>query len=190
MPQWVGEAVEPATSGRAPSSIELRSDRHDATGGKASADPRGAGPATLDLALRAAGLGAAGPVRRPGLAGLFASGGPWATATRVSADGQLRVEYERFQRRGAPATLTLELASGLDRIGLDERLVADWTVEALYPQPLRMTSSDGVLWLDLAPGTGSSRLHLALRPDRLGTVDWRILRPGQPPLALSAFIYP
>lgn len=124
------------------------------------------------------------------LAGLFASGGPWATATRVSADGQLRVEYERFQRRGAPATLTLELAPGLDRIGLDERLVADWTVEALYPQPLRMTSSDGVLWLDLAPGTGSSRLHLALRPDRLGTVDWRILRPGQPPLALSAFIYP
>ncbi|WP_288407131.1 hypothetical protein [uncultured Pseudomonas sp.] len=126
------------------------------------------------------------------LAGLFASGGPWATATQVSADGQLRVEYERFQRRGAPATLTLtlELAPGLDRIGLDERLVADWTVEALYPQPLRMTSSDGVLWLDLAPGTGSSRLHLALRPDRLGTVDWRILRPGQPPLALSAFIYP
>ncbi|WP_288437574.1 hypothetical protein [uncultured Pseudomonas sp.] len=124
------------------------------------------------------------------LAGLFASGGPWATATRVSADGQLSVEYERFQRRGAPTTLTLELAPGLDRIGLDERLVADWTVEALYPQPLRMTSSDGVLWLDLAPGTGSSRLHLALRPDRLGTVDWRILRPGQPPLALSAFIYP
>lgn len=124
------------------------------------------------------------------LAGLFASGGPWATATRVSADGQLSVEYERLQRRGAPATLTLELAPGLDRIGLDERLVADWTVEALYPQPLRMSSSDGVLWLDLAPGTGSSRLHLALRPDRLGTVDWRILRPGQPPLALSAFIYP
>lgn len=124
------------------------------------------------------------------LAGLFASGGPWAKATRISDDGQLRVDYERFQRRGAAATLTLELAPGVNRVGLDERLVADWTVEALYPQPLRMTSSDGVLWLDLAPGTGSSRLHLALRPDRLGTVDWRILRPGQPPLALSAFIYP
>lgn len=124
------------------------------------------------------------------LAGLFASGGPWATAKRVSDDGQLKVEYQRFQRRGAPATLILEVAPGITRVGLDERLVADWTVEALYPQPLRMTSSDGVLWLDLAPGTGSSRLHLALRPDRLGTVDWRILRPGQPPLALSAFIYP
>lgn len=124
------------------------------------------------------------------LAGLFASGGLWATATRVSDDGQLRVEYERFQRRGAPATLILELAPGLTRVGLDERLVADWTVEALYPQPLRMTSSDGVLWLDLVPGKKPGRLHLALRPDRLGTVDWRILRSGQPPLELSAFVYP
>jgi len=124
------------------------------------------------------------------LAGLFASGGPWATATRVSDDGQLKVEYQRFQRRGAPATLTLELAPGITRLGLDERLVADWTVEALYPQPARMTSSDGVLWLDLVNGEGPSRLHLALRPDALGPVDWRILRPGQPPLPLSAFIYP
>lgn len=124
------------------------------------------------------------------LAGLFASGGPWAQATRVSPDGQLKVTYEPFQRRGAPATLTLELAPGSNRIGLDERLVADWTVEALYPQPQRMTSSDGVLWLDLVPGPGASRLHLALRPAALGTVDWRLLRPGQPPLALSTFIYP
>lgn len=124
------------------------------------------------------------------LAGLFASGGPWVTASRVSDDGQLWVEYERFQRRGAPATLTLELAPGHSKVGLDERLVADWTVEALYPQPVRMTSEDGVLWLELATGSGPSRLHLALRPDALGRVDWRILRPGQPALALSAFIYP
>lgn len=124
------------------------------------------------------------------LAGLFASGGPWVTASRVSDDGQLRVEYERYQRRGAPATLTLELAPGLSTVGLDERLVADWTVEALYPQPLRMTSANGVLWLELASGSGPSRLHLALRPDALGKIDWRILRPGQPALALSAFIYP
>ncbi|KTT00051.1 hypothetical protein SB14R_17120 [Pseudomonas oryzihabitans] len=124
------------------------------------------------------------------LGGLFASGGPWATATRVSDDGQLKVQYERFQRRGAPTTLTLELAPGVTRVGLDERLVADWTVEALYPQPARMTSSDGVLWLDLTPGGGPGRLHLALRPDALGTVNWRILRPGRVPLSLSAFIYP
>lgn len=124
------------------------------------------------------------------LAGLFASGGPWAKATRVSEDGQLRVEYERFQRRGAPATLTLELAPGVNRVGLDEGLVADWTVEALYPQPLRMTSSDGVLWLELAGGAGPNRVHLALRPDGLGRVAWRILRPGQPPLEFSAFVYP
>ncbi|AZD79796.1 hypothetical protein [Pseudomonas chlororaphis] len=127
------------------------------------------------------------------LAGLF-SKGPLSTRDISSADGSLRVEYQRFLRNGSTDSLTLHLrgdARQLLEVEIAGELFQGFSVQALQPEPLRASSAgSGVrLWLR-ADADGQARLYLTLLSTGVGFYDSRISLADQPPLSISQFIYP
>ncbi len=85
------------------------------------------------------------------LAGLF-SKGPLSTADVRSADGQLRVEHQRFLRNGSSDVLVIHLRGKAREpleVALSGELLRGFNVEMLQPQPLKAsTAGEGVkLWL-------------------------------------------
>ncbi len=127
------------------------------------------------------------------LAGLF-SKGPLSSAEVRSADGQLRVEYQRFLRNGASAELIVHL-QGKPRapieVELSGQLLRGFEVEMLQPQPLKASAAgDGVrLWV-LSDGAGQASVHLTARSQGVGSFATRVSLPSGTALDLSQFIYP
>jgi hypothetical protein len=127
------------------------------------------------------------------LAGLF-SRGPLSTRDISSADGSLRVEYQRFLRNGATDSLTLHLRGGarqLLEVEIAGELLQGFSVQALQPEPLKASSAGaGIrLWLR-ADADGQARLYLTLLGTGVGFYDSRIRLADHPPLSISQFIYP
>ncbi|AMS18017.1 hypothetical protein BK636_23895 [Pseudomonas chlororaphis] len=127
------------------------------------------------------------------LAGLF-SRGPLSTRDISSADGSLRVEYQRFLRNGATDSLTLHLRGGarqLLEVEIAGELLQGFSVQALQPEPLKASSAGaGIrLWLR-ADADGQARLYLTLLSTGVGFYDSRIRLADHPPLSISQFIYP
>ncbi|EJL05803.1 hypothetical protein [Pseudomonas chlororaphis] len=127
------------------------------------------------------------------LAGLF-SRGPLSTRDISSADGSLRVEYQRFLRNGATDSLTLHLRGGarqLLEVEIAGELLQGFSVQALQPEPLKASSAGaGIrLWLR-ADADGQARLYLTLLSTGVGFYDSRIRLADHPPLSIFQFIYP
>ncbi|WDH32523.1 hypothetical protein [Pseudomonas chlororaphis] len=127
------------------------------------------------------------------LAGLF-SRGPLSTRDISSADGSLRVEYQRFLRNGATDSLTLHLRGGarqLLEVEITGELLQGFSVQTLQPEPLKASSAGaGIrLWLR-ADADGQARLYLTLLSTGVGFYDSRIRLADHPPLSISQFIYP
>ncbi|MEW7855134.1 hypothetical protein AB2M95_04440 [Pseudomonas chlororaphis] len=127
------------------------------------------------------------------LAGLF-SRGPLSTRDISSADGSLRVEYQRFLRNGATDSLTLHLRGGarqLLEVEIAGELLQGFSVQALQPEPLKASSAGaGIrLWLR-TDADGQARLYLTLLSTGVGFYDSRIRLADHPPLSISQFIYP
>ncbi|PXX69464.1 hypothetical protein SAMN05660489_02864 [Pseudomonas sp. LAMO17WK12:I10] len=127
------------------------------------------------------------------LAGLF-SRGPLSTRDISSADGSLRVEYQRFLRNGATDSLTLHLRGGarqLLEVEIAGELLQGFSVQALQPEPLKASSAGaGIrLWLR-ADADGQARLYLTLLGTGVGFYDSRIRLADHLPLSISQFIYP
>ncbi|SEK85494.1 hypothetical protein SAMN03159362_2016 [Pseudomonas sp. NFIX51] len=127
------------------------------------------------------------------LAGLF-SRGPLSTRDISSADGSLRVEYQRFLRNGATDSLTLHLRGGarqLLEVEIAGELLQGFSVQTLQPEPLKASSAGaGIrLWLR-TDADGQARLYLTLLSTGVGFYDSRIRLADHPPLSISQFIYP
>ncbi len=127
------------------------------------------------------------------LAGLF-SRGPLSNAERHSADGQLRVEYQRFMRNGASDALIIHLQGKPGEpieVAINGQLLQGFNVEMLQPQPLKAsTAGEGVrLWL-LSDTDGRAALHVTLRSDGVGRFATRVTSASGASVQLSQFIYP
>lgn len=131
------------------------------------------------------------------LAGVFATGpASWAEAHDPS--GQVRVEYERFQRHMAPFSLQVHIApesvSG-DTIAvrLNADLVNAIQVQKVVPEPQNAkATADGIAYTFavLEPGKPAA-LHFSFLVSRtFGTVDARIGLSGRPPARFTIFVYP
>ena len=127
------------------------------------------------------------------LAGLF-SKGPLSTADVRSADGQLRVEHQRFLRNGSSDVLVIHLRGKAREpleVALSGELLRGFNVEMLQPQPLKAsTAGEGVkLWL-LTDDDGQAVLYLTLRSDGVGSFDTQVALANGAAVRFSQFIYP
>ncbi|UII69087.1 hypothetical protein LVW35_15445 [Pseudomonas sp. HN11] len=127
------------------------------------------------------------------LAGLF-SKGPLSSAEALSADGQLRVEYQRFLRNGSSDELIVHLR-GKPRepveVEISGELLRGFEIEMLQPQPLKSSAAgEGIrLWV-LSDNAGQAIVHLTVRSDGLGSFATRVSLPTGTSLGFSQFIYP
>ena len=127
------------------------------------------------------------------LAGLF-SKGPLSSAAASTADGQLRVEYQRFLRNGSSDKLIVHL-EGKPRepleVEISGELLRGFEVEMLQPQPLKASAAgEGVrLWV-LSDDAGQAIVHLTVRSDGVGSFTTRVSLPTGASLGFSQFIYP
>jgi hypothetical protein len=136
------------------------------------------------------------------LCGLLGNGP--ASRASVSA-GELRVEYERFARRLAPAALVVRLGTAPadpERRGQPERrgvwLDADYVeaveVQRVTPAPDQVVSSgDRVVYLfalEAGSGAKAPSVAFAMRPRRTGVQHARVGLVGGPAVTLRQLVYP
>jgi hypothetical protein len=98
------------------------------------------------------------------LAGLFAKG-PLSGAQASSADGRLRVEYQRFARNGAHSQVVIDVKGAGERqleVDLSGDLWDGVTIETIQPQPLRNATYEGSGQRLLAAADDQGRVHLRL----------------------------
>ncbi len=127
------------------------------------------------------------------LAGLF-SKGPLSTTQTRSADGQLRVEHQRFLRNGASDVLVIHLRGKAREpleVAISGELLQGFNIEMLQPQPLKAsTAGEGVrLWV-LSDNDGQAVLYLTLRSDGVGSFDTQVTLATGASVRFSQFIYP
>lgn len=127
------------------------------------------------------------------LAGLF-SKGPLSQVNAHTADGALRVQYERFSRNGAQDDLVVTSTGSpgeLRYLLLGGELLKGVSIEGLYPQaaPLRSEGQDLLIPMQ-ADHQGIATLYLTLRSNGVGLYHGRLTLKGGETLAVPKFIYP
>jgi len=125
--------------------------------------------------------------------GVFGGDGPLARASTGPVDGG-RVEYARFARYLAPASLDIEIASSAQcqvnvRIG-DDYLKA-MNVRAITPPPVSTTLGDHHRTFVFDRSTsGAATIRFELEPTRLGLQRGWVAIDGGSPVSFSHFVYP
>ena len=127
-----------------------------------------------------------------GLLGVFGSG-PLSRTKASSRGGGVVVEYERFQRIGAPARLHVRLAAidGDAALRFDPALLKDWEVEAVSPEPSAVRAAEeGVTYsFDVADDATDVRVDFRLLPETFGMRSLHLAGDSDL-LQLDFFVYP
>ncbi len=127
--------------------------------------------------------------------GLFGNG-PLSDTAAAAPDGSLRVEYGRFLRCNAPATLTVTFGPTAARDGAVRLLV-----DADYLRTLRLTRTtpraeaeqagpDAVALVFRASPGGPGAVTLEVEPDAPGPASGRFRVDGGPAVEVGHFVYP
>jgi hypothetical protein len=142
--------------------------------------------AFMALAVLAASLGVMGS-------------GPLSRRAVTSADGAVRVEYERFVRRGARTTLRIHArparaeTAGLV-LWLARPYLEEVTVEEVLPPPQRVGAGHGrVVWsFDLSSGDSGAPLMVTIHlvPEAIGRLPAAVGLGAGPGLGFSQWVYP
>ncbi|HEV2609066.1 MAG TPA: hypothetical protein VGU61_02265 [Noviherbaspirillum sp.] len=127
------------------------------------------------------------------LLGLFGRGGPLSTISEKSADGMLRLDYERFVRNHTPDKLQLAVKARSEsmQVKISSEYVRKIRIEDITPTPVRSSSGqDGiVLVFDTRP---SEMMEAAIHfsPEGIGKLEGWIAVDGRQPHHFNQFIYP
>jgi hypothetical protein len=127
------------------------------------------------------------------LLGLF-SKGPISTTQQTSAQGELRVAYERFLRNGASSSMTFELhgqPGSAVTLTIEGELLDGLSVEGITPPAERAGTyaRSGMQLQLLADASGTARMHLEVRADGIGRYH-SVVAAGPHRLELNQYIYP
>jgi hypothetical protein len=135
------------------------------------------------------------------LLGLFGTG-PLASATAGNPAGPLWIEYERFNRLLAPATLRVHLGAGAARGGearvwLDRRYLESVQLQRVTPQPDGVEAAPDrmVFVFRMAEPDQPTTITFSFKPERFGSLPGRagLAGAGAPPdrpLRFRQFVYP
>jgi hypothetical protein len=121
------------------------------------------------------------------LAGLFGHG--WLSKQTI-ADGNLRVEFERFQRvtKVTPYIISLK-GGGEPKLTLGRAFQTSYEVIDMEPQPIRSSASANGIELQFAPMGDNLRAVIWARPRSFGRMHFSLASGGET-LTVRAFIYP
>jgi hypothetical protein len=127
------------------------------------------------------------------LLGLFGDG-PLSERTLASADGQLRIEYDRFLRREAPATLRVHVAARPStevRVWLGRDYLERVNRREISPLPQRVEEGPArhEYVFRLASADTPLTVVFRLTPESIGTLLGQI-GIGEARLEFSQFVYP
>ena len=127
------------------------------------------------------------------LAGVF-SRGVLSHVTAHTADGQLSVTYQRFERHQALSQMKIEARSEGELIlvlELTGDLLDAFTIESIQPAPVRSASFHGGLRLEFAADPqGGVTVHLATNPEGFGSSRSEVGLAGGQSVSFHQFIYP
>jgi hypothetical protein len=145
-------------------------------------------------AVERAGWAAMGVFIVAAALGLFAAG-PLSSSTVRQPQGFAEVEYGRFARQRAPATIRIKLqaarpaSDGLS-IEVDDEFVDAYKISNIRPQPVQSSAvTQGMRFRFDAEGTPSTILF-HVEPDRIGFFRPKVTIAGGEPVELPVIIYP
>ncbi|WP_334187940.1 hypothetical protein [Noviherbaspirillum sp.] len=127
------------------------------------------------------------------LLGLFGRGGPISTTSVESADGMLRIDYERFVRNHTPdkLQLTFQAQSETARVKLSGDYAQKIRIEHITPTPVRTTSDqDGIVFVFDTRPSAVTEASIHFSPDGFGKLEGWIALDGRQPHPFNQFIYP
>jgi hypothetical protein len=128
------------------------------------------------------------------LVGVFGHG-PAGRAEALSDDHSLRVQYGRFERRGAKSELTVfvrrdSAAGSAVSIWINDAFLRAIQLEAIDPEPVRQVSVGDKTLYDIAVAGDSARLTFAFTPQQMGKRQLELGIMGREPVSISQFVYP
>jgi hypothetical protein len=129
----------------------------------------------------------------------FLGSGRFARRSVVAPDGTLRVDYERFLRRGNRTTLVIRVrpaesaAASALVLRIAQAYLHGMRVESVFPPPRRTQAGPDHVTFDfdvdsLQPGPFTFTIHLV--PERLGGSQAAIRIGGGPAVGFHQWVYP
>ncbi len=120
--------------------------------------------------------------------------GPLGNRSARSAAG-LRLEYDRFVRVEAPASLRItvppsEKGSRRAELLIDEGWLRHVHLETIVPEPESIRAANNRLQYTMPPASGSLVVTLHFEPESWGQLEGTIGLSGDTPLLVSQFAYP
>lgn len=127
----------------------------------------------------------------------FLGNGPLSKSIATSADGNLRVEYDKYLHYRAPDTLTIQVDKSLLKEGeFKLRLGGDYLrklhIEQIMPRPLReLAESDAqALIFEAASADEPVRIIIHFQVESPGTLEGTITAGSDQTVTLNQFVYP
>jgi len=148
-----------------------------------------------ELAFRRGGVVALYVLLLAALVGLFGSG-PASHASARSADGTVRVDYDRIVRANAPTELRFHVpygrkVDGTVELWLDPAFAQSIMIEQIVPEPVRTRVVDSRLKAEIVAVAADTALDITLtyRPKSLGStvIDAGVNGGG---VRLRQFVFP
>jgi hypothetical protein len=129
-----------------------------------------------------------------GLLGLLGRQGWLSDAAAETADGVLRIRYQRMQRLLAPTDLEVEVLEtrpdGFVDLRLGRDLLEDWQVQSITPSPAASRGESGTLVLRFPVAAGPAPVaRLRLEPTRIGPREATV-GAGGAPARLRVLVWP
>ncbi|MCC6272934.1 MAG: hypothetical protein IT572_05665 [Deltaproteobacteria bacterium] len=128
-----------------------------------------------------------------GLLGAFGGGGALSVTELRSSEGGLRAEILRFGRVQQEQSLVLRFPpspSGETRLGIESAFFEAYSLERIFPPPLRTETREGRVDFLFPAAPESWRAHLALKPKRAGMAQGRIVGQDGAVLKFRQWVYP
>ncbi|HEX6995177.1 MAG TPA: hypothetical protein VF339_13615 [Gammaproteobacteria bacterium] len=131
------------------------------------------------------------------LLGVFGGGGPAASTDRVSEDGNLSMQYDRFSRIEAPTRLRVVVTPPVEagttlRLWLAREYVEALEIESILPEPSRVEAASDryVFEFPLTAAGETSTILFRVEPREAWHVEGRLGIDGGSELRFDQFVYP
>lgn len=123
----------------------------------------------------------------------FFSNGIFSRITTNADSGAFAVEYQRFYRLGAPASITLQFNQRASReyaVRIDDSLLRSFTFETIRPTPVRSETDANALILTFRTGSDGGNVLFSIRPAKAGRAEGVISLGAGGAATLHTFVYP
>ena len=130
------------------------------------------------------------------LAGGFGGGGLLSDTEAATADGSVRIRYERFARQLTPNTVEITVRQPSDgrpaQIHLSGDYLRTMAVKSAVPEPDESAAAENGYRFSFKrlPGAVETKIQLELEPRKVGSVDGSLAVNSGERLAIKQFVFP